>query len=123
MNALRNKVQLIGHLGSKIELKTLESGKIVGNVSIATNESYKNQKGEKISETAWHRLVIWGKNAELIEKYTDKGSEIAIEGKISNRDYTDKEGVKRFITEIVVNEVLLMANGEKKEKMEADLSF
>jgi single-strand DNA-binding protein len=123
MNALRNKVQLIGHLGSKIELKTLESGKIVGNVSIATNESYKNQKGEKISETTWHRLVIWGKNAELLNKYTDKGSEIAIEGKISNRDYTDKEGVKRFITEIVVNEVLLMANGEKKEKMEADLSF
>jgi single-strand DNA-binding protein len=123
MNALRNKVQLIGHLGSKIELKTLESGKIVGNVSIATNESYKNQKGEKITETTWHRLVIWGKNAELLNKYTDKGSEIAIEGKISNRDYTDKEGVKRFITEIVVNEVLLMANGEKKEKMEADLSF
>jgi single-strand DNA-binding protein len=123
MNALRNKVQLIGHLGSKIELKTLESGKIVGNVSIATNESYRNQKGDKITETTWHRLVIWGKNAELIEKYTDKGSEIAIEGKISNRDYTDKDGVKRFITEIVVNEVLLMGSSEKKEKMEADLPF
>jgi single-strand DNA-binding protein len=123
MNALRNKVQLIGHLGSKIELKTLESGKIVGNVSIATNESYKNQKGEKISETTWHRLVIWGKNAELIEKYTDKGSEIAIEGKISNRDYSDKDGVKRYISEIVVNEFLLMGNSERKEKMEADLPF
>jgi single-strand DNA-binding protein len=123
MNALRNKVQLIGHLGSKIELKTLESGKIVGNVSIATNESYKNQKGEKISETTWHRLVIWGKNAELIEKYTDKGSEIAIEGKISNRDYSDKDGVKRYISEIVVNEFLLMGSSERKEKMEADLPF
>jgi single-strand DNA-binding protein len=123
MNALRNKVQLIGHLGSKIELKTLESGKIVGNVSIATNESYKNQKGEKISESTWHRLVIWGKNAELIEKYTDKGSEIAIEGKISNRDYSDKDGVKRYISEIVVNEFLLMGNSERKEKMEADLPF
>jgi len=123
MNALRNKVQLIGHLGSKIELKTLESGKIVGNVSIATNESYKNQKGEKISETTWHRLVIWGKNAELIEKYTDKGSEIAIEGKISNRDYSDKDGVKRYISEIVVNEFLLMGSSDRKEKMEADLPF
>jgi single-strand DNA-binding protein len=123
MNALRNKVQLIGHLGSKIELKTLESGKIVGNVSIATNESYKNQKGEKITETTWHRLVIWGKNAELIEKYTDKGSEIAIEGKISNRDYSDKDGVKRYISEIVVNEFLLMGSSERKEKMEADLPF
>jgi single-strand DNA-binding protein len=92
-------------------------------VSIATNESYKNQKGEKISETTWHRLVIWGKNAELIEKYTDKGSEIAIEGKISNRDYSDKDGVKRYISEIVVNEFLLMGNSERKEKMEADLPF
>jgi len=123
MNALRNKVQLIGHLGSKIELKTLESGKIVGNVNIATNETYKNQKGEKITETTWHRLVIWGKNAELIEKYTDKGSEIAIEGKISNRDYSDKDGVKRYISEIVVNEFLLMGSSERKEKMEADLPF
>lgn len=123
MNALRNKVQLIGHMGSKIELKTLESGKILGNVNIATNETYKNQKGEKITETTWHRLVIWGKNAELLDKYTDKGSEIAIEGKISNRDYTDKEGVKRYITEIVVNEILLLGNSEKKEKMEADLPF
>ena len=123
MNALRNKVQLIGHLGSKIELKTLESGKIVGNVNMATNETYKSQKGEKITETTWHRLVIWGKNAELIEKYTDKGSEIAIEGKISNRDYSDKDGVKRYISEIVVNEFLLMGSSERKEKMESDLPF
>jgi single-strand DNA-binding protein len=123
MNALRNKVQLIGHMGSKIELKTLESGKVVGKVSLATNEVYRNQKGEKITDTTWHNLVIWGKNAELLDKYTDKGSEIAIEGKISNRDYTDKDGVKRYITEIVVNEILLMGSSERKEKMEADLPF
>jgi single-strand DNA-binding protein len=104
-------------------LKTLESGKVVGNVNLATNESYKNQKGEKVTETTWHRLVIWGKNAELLDMYTDKGSEIAIEGKISNRDYSDKDGVKRYITEIVVNEILLMGSFEKKEKMEADLPF
>ncbi|REG81920.1 single-stranded DNA-binding protein [Algoriphagus antarcticus] len=123
MNALRNKVQLIGHLGAKVELKTLESGKIVGNVNIATNESYKNQKGEKVTETTWHRLVIWGKNAELIEKYTDKGSEIAIEGKISNRDYSDKDGVKRYISEIVVNDFLLLGEKTAKMKEEADLPF
>ncbi|WP_425640066.1 single-stranded DNA-binding protein [Algoriphagus yeomjeoni] len=123
MNALRNKVQLIGHLGAKVELKTLESGKIVGHVNIATNESYKNQKGERVTETTWHRLVMWGKNAELLEKFTDKGSEIAIEGKISNRDYSDKDGVKRYISEIVVNEFLVL--GEKTAKMqeEADLPF
>ena len=123
MNALRNKVQLIGHLGAKVELKTLESGKVVGNVNIATNESYKNQKGERFTETTWHRLVMWGKNAELLEKFTDKGSEIAIEGKISNRDYSDKDGVKRYISEIVVNEILLLGSSEKKEKMEAGLPF
>ncbi|PZX61198.1 single-strand DNA-binding protein [Algoriphagus ratkowskyi] len=123
MNALRNKVQLIGHLGAKIEVKTLESGKVVGNVNLATNEVYKNQKGEKVTETTWHRLVIWGKNAEVLDKYTDKGSEIAVEGKISNRDYTDKDGVKRFITEIVVNEILLMGEKTAKMKEEADLPF
>ncbi len=123
MNALRNKVQLIGHMGSKMEMKTLESGKVLGKVSLATNEVYRNQKGEKVTETTWHNLVAWGKTAELLEKYTDKGSEIAIEGKITNRDYTDKDGVKRYITEIVVNEVLLMGSNDKKEKMEADLPF
>lgn len=123
MNALRNKVQLIGHLGAKVEVKTLDSGKIVGHVNIATNESYKNQKGEKVTETTWHRLVIWGKNAELIEKYTDKGSEIAIEGKISNRDYSDKDGVKRYISEIVVNDFLLLGEKTAKMKEEADLPF
>src|SRR5690606_17695238 len=123
MNALRNKVQLIGHLGAKVELNTLESGKVVGNVNIATNETYKNQKGEKVTETTWHRLVIWGKNAEILDKYTDKGSEIAVEGKISNRDYTDKDGVKRFITEIVVNEFLFLGEKTAKMKEEADLPF
>ncbi len=95
----------------------------MGHANIATNESYKNQKGERFTETTWHRLVMWGKNAELLEKFTDKGSEIAIEGKISNRDYSDKDGVKRYISEIVVNEILLLGSSEKKEKMEADLPF
>jgi single-strand DNA-binding protein len=128
MNALRNKVQLIGRLGDKIEVKTLESGKVVGRVNIATNEVYRNAKGEKVTETTWTNLVIWGKNAEILDKYTDKGSEIAVEGKLSNRSYTDKNGEKKYITEVVVNEVLLLGGGPKAEKAqlesaEADLPF
>lgn len=115
MNALRNRVQLIGHLGNKIEVKTLDSGKKLGKASIATNETYKNQQGEKITETTWHNLVIWGKQVDILEKYTDKGSEIAIEGKLTNRHYTDKEGIKRYITEIVVSDILLMGDKTKSE--------
>lgn len=113
MNALKNKVQLIGHLGSKLDLKSLESGKSVANVRLATSEIYKNQKDERIEETIWHNLVIWDKTAENLAKFTDKGSEIAIEGKLTNRTYTDKNGDKKVITEIVVNEFLLL---DKKPK-------
>ncbi len=113
MNALKNKVQLIGHLGSKLDLKSLESGKSVANVRLATSEIYKNQKDERIEETIWHNLVIWDKTAENLAKFTDKGSEIAIEGKLTNRSYTDKNGDKKVITEIVVNEFLLL---DKKPK-------
>jgi single-strand DNA-binding protein len=125
MNALRNKVQLIGHLGAKVEIKNLESGKIFGRVTLATNEVYRNAQGEKITETTWHNLVAWGKQAELLDKYTDKGSEIAIEGKLTNRSYTDKNGEKKYITEVVVNEILLLgsAKGEKKETAESDIPF
>ncbi|MFN3997637.1 single-stranded DNA-binding protein [Algoriphagus sp.] len=122
MNTLRNKVQLIGNLGAKVELKTLESGKVVGHATIATNESFKNQKGEKVTETTWHNLVIWGKTAEILEKYTDKGSEVGVEGKISNRAYTDKNGEKRYFTEVVVSDFLLMGS-PKSKKLEADLPF
>jgi single-strand DNA-binding protein len=115
MNTLRNKVQLIGNLGAKVELKTLESGKVVGHVSMATNETYKNQKGEKVTETTWHNLVIWGKPAETLSKYTDKGSEVGIEGKLTNRSYTDKNGEKRYMTEIVVSDFLLMGKKEKED--------
>lgn len=127
MNALRNKVQLIGNLGSKIEIKNLEGGNVLGKVSMATNEVYRNKKGERVTETTWHNLVAWGKTAELLEKYTDKGSEILIEGKISNRSYDDKDGNKRYISEIIVNEVLFL--GDRKaiastaKEAEEDLPF
>ncbi len=114
MYALKNKVQLIGNLGQAPEIKTTEADKKYARFSLATNENYKNNKGEKVSETQWHNLVAWGKVAELAEQYLSKGSEVAIEGKLTHRDYTDADGVKRYITEVVVNEILLL--DKKSEK-------
>lgn len=114
MYALKNKVQLIGNLGNKPEIRTLEGGKKMARFSVATNEVYRNAKGEKVTETQWHNLVAWGKVAEIAEKYLDKGSEVAIEGKLTNRSYQDKEGTKKYITEVQVNEVLML--GEKASK-------
>jgi single-strand DNA-binding protein len=108
MSTLRNKVQLIGHVGNDPEIKSFDGGKKLVNLSLATNESYKNDKGEKVEETQWHKLVAWGKTAEIIEKYVTKGKEIAIEGKLTHRSYDDKNGEKRYITEVVVDDVLLL---------------
>ncbi len=108
MNALKNSVRLIGHLGDTPKVRKLESGKTVANFSIATNEIYRDSNGEKQSETTWHRLVAWGKQAEIVENYLRKGSEIAIEGKLTNRSYDDKNGVKQYITEILVNSLLML---------------
>ena len=108
MNAMRNKVQLIGHVGQEPEIKTFDGGKKVANITIATNDSYTNDKGEKVEQTEWHRVTAWGKLAELIEKYVEKGKEIAIEGKLTHRSYDDKDGVKRYVTEVVANDVLLL---------------
>lgn len=112
MNNLRNSVRLIGRLGQNPDVKKLNSGKAMAKCSIATSEVYRNDAGEKVEETQWHNVIAWGKQAELIEKYLKKGNEIAIEGKLSSRSYTDKEGIKRYTTEIVVNE-LLMLGGKK----------
>ncbi len=108
MYALKNKVQLIGNLGNAPEVKTTENGKKLARFSVATNESYRNASGEKVTETTWHNLVAWGKVAEIAEKYLVKGSEVALEGKLINRSYTDKDGNKKYITEVQVNELLLL---------------
>ena len=113
MYALKNKVQLIGNLGNAPEVKTLESGKKMARFSVATSENYRNAKGEKVTETQWHSLVAWGKVAGIVEKYLTKGKEVAIEGKLVNRSYNDKEGNKKYITEVVVNELLLIGEKEK----------
>jgi single-strand DNA-binding protein len=110
MYALKNKVQLIGNLGNAPEIKSIESGKKMARFSIATNENYRNAKGEKITETTWHNLVAWGKVAELAEKFLQKGTEVVIEGKLINRSYTDKEGVKKYVSEVQANELLLFGS-------------
>ena len=108
MNTLRNKVQLIGNLGNDPEIITLESGKKLAKFSIATNESYKNAMGEKVTDTQWHNIIAWNKTAEIIEKYVTKGNEIAIEGKLTSRSYESKEGEKKHITEVVCYELLML---------------
>jgi single-strand DNA-binding protein len=110
MHTLKNKVQLIGHLGIQPDIRITESGKKWARLSVATNEIYRNAKGEKITETQWHNLVAWGKLAEIAEKFLHKGSEVVIEGKLINRSYLDKEGNKKYITEVQVNELLMLGD-------------
>jgi len=110
MNALKNRVQLIGNLGTTPEIITLESGKKLAKFAIATNETYKNARGEKVTDTQWHNVVAWNKTAEIIEKYLEKGKEVMIEGKLTSRSFEDKEGNKRYVTEVVCNELLMLGN-------------
>ena len=110
MNTLRNKVQLIGNLGKDPEIVNLESGKKLAKFTLATNESYKNAQGEKITDTQWHQIVAWGKTADVIEKYVVKGKEVAIDGKLTTRSWEDKDGIKRYTTEVVCNELLMLGS-------------
>jgi len=110
MSTLKNKVQLIGNVGQEPTITNLDNGKKVARLSLATNENYKNAKGEKQTDTNWHTIIAWGKTADIIEKYVTIGKEIAIEGKLSTRAYDDKDGNKRYVTEVIVNEILLLGN-------------
>ena len=107
---LRNKVTLIGNLGMDPEVKQTDGGHKLAKVSLATNESFKNNKGEKVTETMWHNLIAWGKTADFMGKYLQKGSEVVVEGKLINRNYTDKTGVKKYITEIQVNDLVIVGS-------------
>jgi single-strand DNA-binding protein len=108
MNALRNKVQLIGNLGQDPEVMNLDGGSKLAKFSIATNETYKNSKGERITETQWHNIVVWGKLADVVEKFLSKGSEVAVEGKLIHRSYETKEGEKKYVSEIKCTELLML---------------
>ena len=88
----------------------MDSGKKLAKFSIATNETYKNQQGERVTDTQWHNVVAWGKTAEIIEEYVTKVKEVAVEGKLTSRSYDDKEGNKRYTTEVVCNELLMLGS-------------
>tara|TARA_R110000868_G_scaffold410679_2_gene699714 strand:- start:4529 stop:4903 length:375 start_codon:yes stop_codon:yes gene_type:complete len=108
MASLKNSVKLIGNLGQAPEIINLEDGKKLARFSLATNESYKNAKGEKVTNTDWHNIVAWGKTADIVEQLLTKGSEVAVEGKLSSRSYDDKDGQKRYVTEVIISEFLLL---------------
>jgi len=108
MMNIKNRVQLIGNLGGTPEVKEMENGNKMARFSLATSEFYTNKKGEKVTETQWHNIVVWGKLATLAEKLLQKGVQVAVDGKLSTRVYTDKEGVKKYFTEINASEFLLL---------------
>lgn len=118
MNAMKNRVQLIGNLGATPEVRNLNSGKKVAQFSMATSETYKNSAGERVQDTQWHQVVAWNKLAEVVENYLDRGKRVAVEGKLVYRSYEDKNGVKRYVTEIVASDILML---DKKEKVDTEL--
>jgi single-strand DNA-binding protein len=109
MKSLRNSVQLIGRLGKDPEVKEFGDKK-KASFSIATSDSYKNQKGEKVEDTQWHNVVVWGKLADVVEKYLKKGQEVCVEGRLVHRDYETDKGEKRYITEINVNDLMMFGS-------------
>lgn len=106
---MKNRVQLIGHLGQDPEIKTFDNGKMNCRFSVATNDQFKNDKGENSTDTNWHNVVVWGQMVKYAEKHLSKGKEVFVEGKLTSRSYTDKEGVKRYITEVVALELHLLS--------------
>jgi single-strand DNA-binding protein len=116
MNSLKNRVTLIGNLGQDPETKTTETGKKVTRFTLATDDGYKNSDGQKISETTWHNIVAWNGLADIAGKYLKKGKQVAVEGRIVYRTFEDKKGVTKNITEIVLNDLMLLRNGEKSVK-------
>jgi single-strand DNA-binding protein len=115
MKSLKNRIQLIGRVGKDPEFRLLDSGKNVVNFSMATSDSYKNASGEKTVDTQWHQIVAWGGLAEIADKYLRKGSEVAIQGKLIHRTYEGPDGKKRYVTEILADEILLLGKPVEQE--------
>jgi single-strand DNA-binding protein len=118
MNSLKNRVTLIGNLGQDPETKTTESGKKFTHFTLATDDGYKNSDGQKVNETTWHNIVAWNGLADIAGKYLKKGRQVAVEGRIVYRSYEDKKGVTKYITEIVLNDLILLRSGKELEKDE-----
>lgn len=115
MKDLRNRVHLIGNLGRDPEIITFNGGRKLAKFTVATNQTYTNNKGERVEDTQWHNVVAWGKLAETTEKFLKKGTEVALEGKLVYRSYEDKEGITRYMTEIVLGEYLKISKKDASE--------
>jgi single-strand DNA-binding protein len=116
MKAIKNKVQLVGRLGADPEMKMYGDAKKLANIRLAVNDRYKNVKGEWMDETQWFNLIAWSKLAIYVEKYLLKGAEVAVEGRLVNKSFTDKAGVKRSTTEIVLNEILILSKQKELQQ-------
>lgn len=108
MSTIRNSVRLIGRLGRDPEVKEFESGKKVARFSLATSDVYYDDQSNRVEQTQWHLVAAWGKLAGTVEQFLHKGQEIALEGKLVYREYENKEGIKKNVTEIVVSELLML---------------
>ncbi|NPA35901.1 MAG: single-stranded DNA-binding protein [Chlorobi bacterium] len=120
MNNLKNRVNLIGHLGMNPQVRETGNGRKVARFTLATSESYRNSKGDKITETQWHNVVAWGNQASFAGKYMEKGQQVAVEGKLTHRDYKDSKGEKHYITEVVVNEILILKYRDQQQNVVKD---
>lgn len=116
MNSLANRVTLIGNLGQDPEMKTTETGKKLTHFTLATKDGYKNAEGQRVNETTWHNIIAWNGLADIAGKYLKKGKEVAVEGRIVYRTYEDKKGVTKYITEIVLNDLILLRSGKEQEQ-------
>jgi len=108
MNKISNTVRLIGNCGFDPEVRELAKGRKVARISVATNDSYRNASGERVTDTQWHTVVAWGTTAEAVERMLRKGSPVALEGRLVHRSYETKDGTKRYITEVVMNDFQLL---------------
>jgi len=111
-----NKVILVGNVGRDPEVRYLDSGVAVAKFPLATSETYTNKSGDRVTNTEWHNIVIWRKLAEVVEKYVRKGQQLYLEGKINNRSYEDKEGIKKYITEIVIDNLQMLGKKSDSER-------
>ncbi|GAA4458429.1 single-stranded DNA-binding protein [Rurimicrobium arvi] len=105
---MKNRVTLVGNVGQAPEVRTIANGRKMARLSVATNERYKNNQDEWVNDTQWHNIVAWGKQAEAVEQKLSKGDEVMIEGKLVHSEYTDKEGIKRYSTDIELHGLLLL---------------
>lgn len=119
MNSIKNSVRLVGNVGRDPQIMSFESGKKKATITLATSDSFKNAQGEWVRDTQWHQVIAWGRHANIIEKFVSKGKELALEGKLVHRSYTDKDGNTRYQTEVVMNELLMLKDSKPAAAQEA----